>query len=848
MLIETLNFIISFILVFLNFLMFHSLRKKKNRSKEENIILEKTFLTGICFLYYLCLILTIIIEIFKNERKNIFYQIQEYIFNVYIFVIYLMHCFISLEMFYTYKSPIYYFLYIFGQKSRKIYEFILFLSIISITAFNYYDPLKEKPKEEDFFDTPFILLDKYKCFILLLMSSLTIVFNIKLYLLISKFYFNKNYKLKKIILKRLFANIFYLIYGLYYGIYYILISKYFNIKISFLNDNYEIPVTISSCIILVSLFLDTIVELSILSSSKFALYKLGNSIINICGCIFSNDYGELLNESNLEETLRISDLDFDTTNEDESSTEENEISLIAKSPEDNDLISIFKNNIFFDDYYLNFLDQYFNILMATLFKMYNSKLFSTASVNNQKLKEELNISCSGIGVNNASNTNDFYANVNIVSIKENSSTFNFCTDEVKNPFNLFKSVLGPKLNDINVQISTYFTNQCVYNIINSNLLSKKIGTSLVCHFLINSKKEKQENMNNFMSLITSNAKEESFKNIKNISLKSYDKYFNLDIFETNDDEINQNSKSNKDIAKMIIEYFNYIQNGKGQTGSFLPTLIGIFKIKINNFKSNLIFVSRNTLVQNIPKNFYTYWQLLRFDRKRPEKIASSKLNRRTIVKDDPLFERPFSTGPKKDYLYINKILLKNYADFKEIIFNDIKFLKDNNLSYVNLLMMYYEYENTQKHEKGGAIKIRKTTADQVEIINVDIPQKSINEDEDEDEEFLAKSSNANINAINSKQSNEQLLNVLSDNVEDIFGDEKFDFTPDSGKIANNLMDYSEKVNINGYDGNFDNYNCLCFFTFENVFDVRKKFNFTTQPYTLFEKKILENFSQFNKKN
>ena len=62
------------------------------------------------------------------------------------------------------------------------------------------------------------------------------------------------------------------------------------------------------------------------------------------------------------------------------------------------------------------------------------------------------------------------------------------------------------------------------------------------------------------------------------------------------------------------------------------------------------------------------------------------------------------------------------------------------------------------------------------------------------------------------------------------------------------MDYSEKVNINGYDGNFDNYNCLCFFTFENVFDVRKKFNFTTQPYTLFEKKILENFSQFNKKN
>ena len=83
---------------------------------------------------------------------------------------------------------------------------------------------------------------------------------------------------------------------------------------------------------------------------------------------------------------------------------------------------------------------------------------------------------------------------------------------------------------------------------------------------------------------------------------------------------------------------------------------------------------------------------------------------------------------------MNKIMLNNYSDFKEIIENDLNFLKQNNLLHVNLLMMYFEYENTQKHEKEGAIKIRKTDANEAEIINIDMPEEANKDKKDEKDE------------------------------------------------------------------------------------------------------------------
>ena len=850
MTIETLNLIIASILIFINFSMFHSLRKnKKLRSKEEDLFLEKAFLTGICFIYYFCLTLAIIFGLCDNSRNDIFYQIQEYIFNAYIIIIYFINFFISLEIYFTYKNPFHYFLIIFEQKSMKIYEFILFFITICITVFNYYDPLDEKKyisENGDKFNTPFILLDKWKWIIFLILNIATIFIYINLCLLLSQFEFNKKKKLLKIIIKKIISNVFYLIYVIYN----FLTLKNIKEQIDLFQYTFKTIVIIGSFMILSILVIDSVIDLSILSTSKFSLYKLRDSIVGIFSSIFPNDFDTYLNGADYEESIRFSDFGFDISNDNDDSSDENEneMSLIPICPEDSELLPIYKNEIYIEDYFLYFFDQYLNILMISLFEVYSSKFFSTNSINNQKLKEELNITCSAIGPNNESRALEF---IDSKKIGENGLEFNLCLKDDISPFTKFNEILGINTDNIKVKIYTYFSTQCVFNIMNSNLISKRIAFSLLSHFKRNIKNNDIENKKLFWSLTSVNAKEEYFKNIKNISFKSYDKKFNIDFFETDDEEISSNNKSSKHIADMIKEYFKYIQNGKGQTGSFLPVLIGIFKIKINNFNTILAFVSRNTLVQNIPKNFFKYWQLLRFDKKKPKpkKIASSKYGRRTIVKDESIFERQYSSGLKKDDPYIKKLLMNNYSDFKEIISNDIRFLKENDLSRVNLLMMYYEYENNPKKEKEeGAIKIKKNDSNEAEIIQVDMPQNIINDVEDEDtggNNILDSDNKTNTNNSSTKKE-DKIFNVFSKYNEVVFGDD--DYTPDYGKIPNNILDYSEKVNINGYEGNFDNFNCLCFFTFENVFDTRTKFNFITESYNLFEKKITDNFAQFNLNN
>ena len=54
----------------------------------------------------------------------------------------------------------------------------------------------------------------------------------------------------------------------------------------------------------------------------------------------------------------------------------------------------------------------------------------------------------------------------------------------------------------------------------------------------------------------------------------------------------------------------------------------------------------------------------------------------------------------------NKIAVKNFNDFQSIIQSDIEFLRQVGAKNFDLLLMYYEFENTQKHEKQGAIKIK----------------------------------------------------------------------------------------------------------------------------------------------
>ena len=221
-------------------------------------------------------------------------------------------------------------------------------------------------------------------------------------------------------------------------------------------------------------------------------------------------------------------------------------------------------------------------------------------------------------------------------------------------------------------------------------------------------------------------------------------------------------------------------------------------------------------------------------------MASSQFNSGSLIKDDPIFERSFQIESKKDNPNYNKIFLKNYNDFEEIIKSDLEFLKQCGTKKFYLLLMYYEYENTKKHEKQGAIKI-KNTINGTEIVEESLPK----------DDFFEDGGASPINKLGPKDPDslggEGFLSLgggfLDDND---FGGKNLNINPN--KNSPNTIDFDEKINILGYDGVFDSFNCSCFFTFENIFETRKKLFLSNDYYNKFYKNVIDNFTQFKKSN
>ena len=237
-------------------------------------------------------------------------------------------------------------------------------------------------------------------------------------------------------------------------------------------------------------------------------------------------------------------------------------------------------------------------------------------------------------------------------------------------------------------------------------------------------------------------------------------------------------------------------------------------------------------MENAPKSFFSYWQLLRILKGKPQKIASSQFSSRgSFIKDDPIFDRAFQIETIKDNPNYNKIGFRNYSEFQGIINSDIEFMRQVGAKNFDLLLMYYEYENTQKHEKQGAIKIRQTNKG-AELIEEEMPKMSFDDD-----------ITGTPSSKDKKGSFDGNMLSLNDNFldDDNFGGKDFNMK----KIMNDL-DSIDNSNMNGYEGLFDNFNCLCYFTFENIFDIRNRQSINDAYYNSFKDNILCYFTDYKK--
>ncbi len=826
---------------------------KTIKTKEDQLFLEKNLITmiffGIDILYGFLKILNI-------GLPDTISVIVTFLFNIYIIAIILYNLFLSLELNYTYSNPIHYFNRLFKGNSF-IHEIIIGIICILVLIFDIiiYFIGKDTYETENIAkndDTRLVMPNFFKCIIIILTTSVSVIIYLKIMSQIKKFGFKRQERLYGLINKRTIGNLIYIVYGLLYAVPFLLLGN----KETLVGFN-----KICSFIVLAIITMDYLVHISILSSTKFCEYRLRKTII---GYICSFFWKPTTNDT---ETM-IPLVDSTTSDSSDSSSgvggtttslQTNEITtvseLISNSPIDKELISIYKNGLFIEDYFMNFFDQILNVLTLSISQVYNSKHFS-AKANDLRLSHDMNldddnVSRIGGGFNSISISaiGDQHTTDSKSEVGDETAIFEIKKNKEKDDYSKYKEILENGIiiennnNFLNTEVKSFFTPKCVETIFSQRLKGTNIGNSLISHIYLQSKNKNvslDNPMTHYNSLTAANGKEEYFNKLKSTCFKTFDKNFNLDIFDSNDNEIaiKENGK-NDDISTLLDKYFTYYHS-KGNNGTFIPSLVGIFKIKINNFKTLLVFVTKNSLVENAPKNFFTYWQLIRFLNDKPQKIASSQFSsgRNTLVKDDPIFEKLFQVETKNENPDFNKINMKNFNDFQETIKSDITFLNNVGCQNFDLLLMYFEYDNTQKHEKQGIIKIKKVNDNEAEIIQSSVPDEMLKEI---NPSYF--NNNLKLPEGSMKSGMFSLGGAFLDGVEDDVGG-NIDINLLKQNSAN-LMDYSEKINMNGYEGVFDSFNCLCFFTFENIFDVRKK----TVPadfYTSFQNKILDNFTSFKK--
>ena len=147
-----------------------------------------------------------------------------------------------------------------------------------------------------------------------------------------------------------------------------------------------------------------------------------------------------------------------------------------------------------------------------------------------------------------------------------------------------------------------------------------------------------------------------------------------------------------------------------------------------------------------------------------------------------------------------------------------------------LLLMYYQFENTQKHEKQGALKIKRRSKG-IEFIEESLPKDFLEED---------------VGTPIEKGGKDTLDGGFFSLGGNAFFDEEFGAENFNMKKVMNTLDKDDKNNMNGFEGIFDNFNCLCFFTFENVFDIRQRNIVTEGYYNNFRQNILNYFAEYKK--
>jgi hypothetical protein len=796
----------TFIFSFYNFL---AIFKFKNRKlKEDTLNSEKYLLKSFLFLYLLFICLT---QVFQLAELKINFTIL--ILLTYLVITYSLQVFISFENYKQIKDPSFALRSYINENNWSIkYEiFTIILTAFSVLSciFLLSDP--DGSDEEKKFIHPGNI---YFFTPLIIFSILTIIFSIKKKKCLSIYTVGNKKNAVNRNTCELITNIFYFLFITY------LLTISIIIKFSLVEININLSLFNLLCIyFLVGISLiDSFLGSYSIYKSDFYYYYLGN-----------NNFGIFLRMFGKEVYKKpILSVDYSTFN---ANMKENSVLY-------------FHNTLSYmiEEHLIDTLDNIINITLASLYIVFSGPNYekseldlktNTVTPSSRNFKDE-NIEISNSErseekKSNSSNSDSFFNSSN----RENLIEKNHNDHNDQNGHNyqyLPKTDFSTTIKNTNgSKLSKYenykffindFSDEKLMRLIslnpdkdslmvnggdNSNKNLKVKIKSLYAGKFSEFMKKKNINVRAFKeslishlnpssaiwsSLLNKNSKEDYFKKQKKLLLSTYDRLYSFEI--CGEESIFNKESSAK---KFLKKYFRHMERNNK---TFLPLILGVFKIQVNDFQELTIILTKNIIIQEDPKEYYNYWQLIKIDReKNMEMITSSKDRTSNIIRDEILFRNDF------------KLNLSDYQEFQKILQNDLRFFKKMKTKEFNLLIMYYELGLGRNQSPGNSFDNYS-------------PPNFYNENYNVPNRLSIGNKSNNIGAIRvSVISRKKSVPGGSQSNKNSDNDRK-DF--DSSSLLFREVNLIQLKENNGFEANYNNFKCVLFFTFDNVFETACWFN------------------------
>ena len=428
-----------------------------------------------------------------------------------------------------------------------------------------------------------------------------------------------------------------------------------------------------------------------------------------------------------------------------------------------------------DDYVVDAFDYMLNMTMVSLSKVY------------ENLRD-------GIFVYKKDETQNDFDNERIKEYNTTNTTFNFS-----------------KVEKVEVNI------QCLY--------AEKLKETMNVYHIRKEDIVRSLLSNKGQSLLSKNTKDEYFKSLQNLCIKTYDKQLLLEIYS----DINLDDKK---IKKLLSMYITHLNSSKMNT--FLPILLGVFKVKINSFREIVIFVSKNPLIEDRPEN-YNYWQLMRFDyNQKLSKLASSKDRDSFIITTDRIFS------------HNNKFAIEGFDIVSQTLESDFKLLKKINSEQFSLLILYYELELNNKKSKDtidGVLFPNTSLTDPI----IEIPESSKPSTETFVSTMNDKASSVDRDRFDTLRSKRN-ENIVTESLSEQFlgnQDDNINIDKDQPSMITYMNQSSSGIIKNGFDSLYNNYKGTIYFSFENLFESGGCFR-SNAFYKNYLKEIMKIFAEKKK--